>query len=133
MIIIKYIGLILIFCISSGIGILYSKKYSKKLTDLVEIKSALIILKNKIKFICEPIPDAFEEISKTIKSSIGKIFYMAGKKMKSTSAAKAWEEAVAQNSESVGLKQEDADVINKLSKMLGNTDVEGQINNIDLV
>lgn len=133
MIIIKYIELILLLITSTFIGIIYSKKYAKRLDNLTEIKNALIILRNKIKFTYEPIPDAFEDISSNFKDGIKTIFDDASKQMKNKSASTAWEESIDKNAKNIFLKDEDLKTIKKLSKMLGNTDIDGQVNNIDLV
>ena len=128
--IIKYIILFLILVISSFIGRLLSKKYVYRLDELEEIKNALNILKTKIKFSYEPIPDIFEEISKTSMKNIGNIFKRAKEKMDIKTANEAWEEAVIETESN--LKADDKNVLKALSKLLGQTDMEGQISQIEI-
>ena len=128
--IIKCFMLLLIFISSSLIGRCIAKKYSYRLEELEEIKNILNVFKSKIRFTYEPIPEIFKEISIQTKENIGKIFENAGKNMKDMSAGEAWEQAV-QKSET-NLTKEDIHILLMLSKMLGQTDLEGQISQIEI-
>lgn len=130
MIIIKFIILGTILIGTSYIGVLISKKYLNRLIDLKEMKKGLNFFEEKIKFTYEPIPDVFEEISGKLNSNIGNIFYNASKEMEKTSAGEAWENAI-DNSNTNFLK-EDIDIIKGLAKMLGKTDLDGQVSEIKL-
>ena len=75
--ILKYIDLILIVVVSSYIGISKSKKFSKRVLELKNLKNSLNIFKTKIEFTYEPIREIFLEISKIVyddKENIFKIF-----------------------------------------------------------
>lgn len=128
--IIKYFMLILILIFSSLLGKLLSKKYSNRLKELEEMKTALNILKTKIKFTYSPLPEIFEEISEKQKGNIGKIFKKAKENMKNNTADEAWKKAISE--EKNNLIDEDRYTIKNLSKMLGQTDIEGQISQIEI-
>ena len=130
MLIIKYFILFLILVSSTLIGKFLSKKYVYRLEELEDIKNALNILKTKIKFTYEPIPGVFEEISQNTNKNIGNIFILAKEEMKENSASKAWEIAVEKTE--CNLKKEDKKILKTLSKLLGQTDVEGQISQIEI-
>ena len=125
--IIKYFILFLILVFSSMIGKFISKRYVYRLQELEEMKNTLNILKNKIKFTYEPIPDIFKEISNNSNKNIGQIYKKAEEKMEKTTADVAWEQAVDNN-----LKEEDKNVLKMLSKLLGQTDTDGQISQIEI-
>lgn len=128
--IIKYFILFLILLLSSMIGKILSKKYVHRLEELEEMRNCLNILKTKIKFTYEPIPEIFKEISKNTNKNIGNIFGNAREKMKDTTANIAWEKAI---DESVtNLKDDDKQILKTLSKLLGQTDTEGQISQIEI-
>ncbi len=127
---IKYFILFLILISSTLIGKFLSKKYVYRLEELEDIKNALNILKTKIKFTYEPIPEVFEEISQNVNKNVGNIFTLAKEEMKENSASKAWELAVEKTE--CNLKKEDKKIIKTLSKLLGQTDVEGQISQIEI-
>jgi len=127
---IKYFTLFLILILATMVGKYLSKKYVYRLEELEDIKNALNILKSKIKFTYEPIPEIFEEISKTSGKNVSKLFKTAKNKMNDLTANEAWEEAVEESQNN--LKKEDKDVLKTLSKLLGQTDVEGQISQIEI-
>lgn len=127
---IKYFILFLILVLSTLIGRFLSKKYVYRLEELEDIKNALNILKTKIKFTYEPIPEVFEEISKNVNKNVGSIFTLAKEEMKEKQASEAWEDAVEKTE--CNLKKEDKKIIKTLSKLLGQTDVEGQISQIEI-
>ena len=124
--IVKYIMLFFIFIIGKSL----SKKYVYRLEELEEMKNALNIFKTKIKFTYEPIPQIFEEIYKNTNENVGKIFKLAKENMINNSASIAWEKAVDESA--TNLKKEDKYIIKGLSKLLGQTDAEGQTSQIEI-
>lgn len=130
MIVIKIILLGFIFVSASFIGILISSKYRNRVTELKEMKNALNMFKTKIKFTYEPIPEIFEEISNAVKESIAIIFKESSIKMKKISAKEAWEQALKESNTSLQL--EDIEIIKGLGKLLGKTDLDGQVSEIEL-
>ena len=114
--ILRYLMLFLIFIFSFLIGKYMSKKYVDRLTELEEIKKALNIFKSKIKFTYEPIPEIFKEISNNINYNISNLFKNTINKMKTESAAIAWEQSVDEYQGN--LLQEDKQAIKTLSKLL---------------
>lgn len=128
--ILKYFMLFIILVGCSLIGKYLSKKYVIRVNELEEIRNALNMFKSKIKFTYEPIPEIFEEIAQNISKNIGKIFMSAKEKMKNSTANIAWEEAVEESQNN--LSKEDKYVLKTLSKLLGQTDVEGQTSQIEI-
>ena len=131
MIILKTFVLFIIFSISCVLGITISKKFSSRVKELKEIKSALNMFEEKIKFTYETIPDVFFEISQNTSESISKIFEEASYNMKMMSAGLAWEKAIDESN--TKLTVEDKETLKGLAKMLGKTDLDGQVSEIRLV
>lgn len=131
MYIFKWILLIGVFGTSTVIGVLISKKYSNRLQILKDMKNALNIFEVKVNFSMETIPEIFTEISQKIKGTAGKIFGNAVQNMDVMIAGDAWEKAVESNSEN--LNKEDINSLKPLGKLLGKTDIDGQLNQIKLV
>ena len=128
--VIKCFMLLLVFIASSFIGRCIAKKYSYRLEELEEIKNILNVFKSKIRFTYEPIPEIFKEIASNAKENIAQIFEKATRNMQNFSAGEAWKNAV-QTSET-NFTNEDIHVLLMLSKMLGQTDVKGQISQIEI-
>lgn len=110
-----------IFLSSSLIGILLSKKYVNRVNELKEFKNALNIFKTKIRYTYEPIPEIFMQISKCVKPNIANVFSMASNKMDILTAGDAW--SIALKMEELNINNEDKNVLNNLSKLLGKTDL----------
>ena len=128
---IKLFILFLIFLSSLQAGKIIAKKYSNRVLELKEMKNALNMFLTKIKFTYESVPETFNEIGNNINGSIGKIFRISAENMKEKSAGEAWEEVVEKTDSS--LTEEDKSIIKNLGRMLGKTDLEGQVSEIKLV
>lgn len=128
--IIKYFMLFIILVACSLIGRYLSKRYVMRVKELEEMKNALSVFQSKIKFTYEPIPEVFEEIAKITSKSVGQVFYLAKEKMKKNTANMAWEQAIDESENN--LTKEDKQVLKTLSKLLGQTDIEGQNSQIEI-
>ena len=130
MFIVKILILLIIFCTSSLIGISIAKKYSNRVNNLKEIKTALNIFETKIKYTYETIPEIFKEISENTYKTVSEIFLTASDKMLELSAGDAWKFAL--DNCNIEITLEDKNILKNLAKLLGKTDVEGQISEINL-
>lgn len=120
--------IILVAC--SLIGRYIAKKYVIRVNELEEMKNALNMFRAKIKFTYEPLPEIFEEIAQNTSKSIGQVFMLAKEKMKTSTANVAWEQAIEESENN--LTKEDKYVLKTLSKLLGQTDIEGQTSQIEI-
>lgn len=127
---IKYILIFFIVIISARIGQIYSKKYINRVKELESIKQILNELKTKIKFTYKPLQDIFYEIASNHHDNIGKIFESISNNMKDIDLKEAWEKEIKESDNS--LSKEDIEILLSIGKVLGTTDVEGQINQIIL-
>lgn len=133
MLVCKYIILFFIFVVCSKIGILTAKKYKDRVEVLQDFKILLNILKAKIKFTYEPLPEIFNQISSNAQKNnkkICKVFENASTYMKTIVAGDAWNKAVDECK--LIQNEEDKKVIKDMGNLLGRTDVDGQVNDIDL-
>ena len=73
----------------------------------------------------------FNEISNNFHGNIGQIFKNSYLKMKNKNVKESWEESIDQTN--TNLNKEDKEIIKGLGKMLGKTDVEGQISQLNLI
>lgn len=131
MIFVKIVILILVFGSSFSIGKLIAGKYINRVKELKEMKSALNIFETKIKFTYESVPEIFEQIGNQMEGNIGSIFKESSKKMKDVSAGEAWIQSIEKTESN--LSKEDKEILKKLGKLLGRTDADGQISEIELV
>lgn len=128
---IKYILLIFIFGLSTAIGMAISKNYENRVVELKEFKNILNIMKTKIKFTYEPLADIFRQIANNNETDIEKIFGQMANQITYFQTREVWEKCIQEAD--ISLNQEDKDIIKKLGKLLGQTDVEGQVSEIEVV
>ncbi len=131
MIIVKSAILMLIFCISVFLGLALADRYKGRVADLKNMRNSLNILETKIKYTYEPLPQIFEDISKSFDSRISNIFKTAKEKIQELSAGEAWRFAIENSKTNMNL--EDLSILKNLDKLLGKTNVEGQLSEIELL
>lgn len=130
MLILKIVTLLLIFICSTLIGVFIANKYKKRVEEISDMKKALNIIETKMKFTYSPIPDIFYDISKGFSNNIGKIFSNSCKYMQFMSSGDAWK--LALDNTETNMQKNDIEVLKGMSKLLGKTDIEGQISEIEL-
>lgn len=128
--VVKCIILFIIFILSNLIGKFIASKFRYRVEELHDMKTALSMFKTKIKFTYEPIPKVFEDISKVLNTKVSCIFKIAKCEMDKMNAGQAWQYAV-DNTKNY-LNDDDKRVAKIMSKMLGQSDVEGQISQIEV-
>ena len=130
MLILKIFLLLIIFILSTIIGIAIAKMYENRVKELQEFKGTLNAMTTKIKFTYEPGEEIFIDISKNDKNNISKIFKQMSEQIKYRSVEDVWTSCI-QNAD-ISIKQEDKNILKRLGKLLGQTDVEGQISEIEV-
>ena len=128
--IIKLIIYIFILIASSSIGIIYSNKFKKRVDELKDFKTALNMLKTKIRFTYAPLKEIFEDISNSLKSKTSNVFFNICKNMKTCDVAESWTRSLQETE--TNITKEDKQIISGFGKMLGKTDLDGQLNEIEL-
>lgn len=115
---IKLIMLGLVFLGSMLVGKMAAQKYRYRLLQLEEMKNALTILKTKIKYTYEPIPEIFQEISHHMPQNMARIFQKTNELLVTESIGVAWEKAI--DDTDLNLNQDDKQALKTLSKLLRN-------------
>jgi stage III sporulation protein AB len=127
---VKTILLFAIFSLSTGIGILISKMYENRVKELRQFKNILNIIKAKIKFTYEPLTEIFNQISQEKSSKIEEIFENMTYKLAFENVKYSWMDAIQEAD--ISITQEDKDILKELGKVLGQTDADSQVNEIEV-
>ena len=127
---IKYMVLVIIFGLSTAIGLMIAKSYENRVNELKEFKNILNIMKTKIKFTYEPLAEIFKQISKNNQNNVEKIFGQMTNQLAYYPAREVWENCI--QDADISINQEDKDILKKMGKLLGQTDVDGQISEIEV-
>ena len=130
--IIKSLFLIAIFGLAVYVGNSQASKYINRLKELISIKSALNIFENKIKFTQSPLEEIFKNIAencseKNIKNIFEQLVIDINKNI---NLHKSWQDTI--NSKETNLNNEDKKILVDMGKILGSTDVDGQVSNIKI-
>lgn len=123
---IKGINMIFIIIICSYIGIIKAKKFETRVIELNKFQNALTMFKTKIEFTYEPIKNIFEEISKIIYLEDKNIFKLTIESEEEID--QAWKISADKFYEV--FNKEDIDIMKMFGKLLGKTDIEGQVSEI---
>lgn len=129
--IIKYILLIGIFVLSTAIGMSIAKAYENRVIELKEFKNILNIMKTKIKFTYEPLGEIFQQIANNNETNVERIFGQMANQISYFPTREVWENCIQKAD--ISINQEDKTILKKLGKLLGQTDVEGQISEIEVI
>ena len=128
MVFLKTINLIGIFFICSYIGIMKAKTYENRVFELSQFQNALSMFKSKIEFTYEPLKNIFEDISNVIYKNKDNIFSLTIKENKEIYTS--WCESI--DNLKTNFDYEDKQIIKMFGKLLGKTDIKGQVNEICL-
>ena len=130
MILIKWIILGIVFILTINLGIQIASQYRNRLQELKEMKTGLNAFKTKIKYERQPVKEAFLDVSKNLETNAKEVFVLASKYLEYETAENSWTKAL-ENADTYML-EEDIKVLKIMNKLLGKTDLEGQLNQIEL-
>lgn len=125
----------LVFIACSGLGIMFSVIYKKRVEELIEWKKGISLLKSEIEFSLTPLAEAFETISNRLGGEIKKIFLSLSIHLR-VNPHKAMEKIEDKEFKSmfseVCLNEKDIQKLMSFIKNLGLKDKESQMNNMAL-
>ena len=127
---IKYILLVAIFGLSTAIGLAISKTYENRVVELKEFKNILNIMKTKIQFTYEPLAEIFKQIANNNDTNVEKVFGQMANQITYYQTREVWENCI--QDADISINKEDKDILKRLGKLLGQTDVEGQVSEIEV-
>jgi stage III sporulation protein AB len=131
----KITGSLIVILSCTFLGFVLSADCRKRPQQLRDLQSMLQMFENQISYLSDVITEAFMRIGKVCRSETG-IFFTGTVEIlnegRNISACMAWEQAVRQNIKKTALNKEDEEILFTFGKMLGCTDLEGQIKNIRL-
>lgn len=131
----KIAGSMIVILSCTFLGFVLSNDSRRRPQQLRELQSLLQMFENQISYLSDVIAKAFDRISR-IGCSVTCIFFSRTveilKEERSVNASQAWEKAVRENIKKTSLNREDEEVLVAFGKILGSSDLEGQVKNIRL-
>lgn len=131
----KIIGSVILIGSTSLIGFSLAADCSKRPRILREIQALLQMLENEISYLSNLLSDAFRRIVENSRVDAAVLFKAAADHLEASrvTADEAWEKAVEDNFSKLSLNKEDKAILISFGRMLGNSDLDGQLNNIKLM
>lgn len=128
MVIVKFLNLFLIGFICFYLGEVKAKSYKNRVLELNKFQNSLVMFKSKLEFTYETIKEVFTDISQVIYENKNNIFIDTLNNDKEIYIS--WNEAIdnAKNDFTV----EDKEIMKMFGKLLGKTDIKGQLCQIEL-
>lgn len=128
MVIVKFLNLFLIGFICFYLGEVKAKSYKNRVLELNKFQNSLVMFKSKLEFTYETIKEVFTDISQVIYENKNNIFIDTLNNDKEIYIS--WNEAIdnAKNDFTV----EDKEIMKMFGKLLGKTDIKGQLSQIEL-
>ena len=131
----KITGSLIVILSCTFLGYILSTDCRKRPQQLRELQSMLQMFENQISYLSDVITEAFIRIGKVCRSETGIFFTVTAEMLnesRNLTASQAWEYAVTQNIKRTALNREDEEILITFGKMLGCTDIDGQLKNIRL-
>jgi stage III sporulation protein AB len=131
----KLFGSIIVLLSSGFLGYVLSSDCEKRPQQLRELQVLLQMFENRINYLSDVLTEAFEKVYRSTSNEVGIFFRCTVLKLKqdrNITASVAWEEAVKENIKKTALNMEDEEILISFGKILGSSDLEGQIKNIKL-
>lgn len=129
----KLIGSVIVLVACTLWGYSHAMTYAKRPEELKALQSLLQIFENEISFLANVLSEAFLKVYSCTDSTVAIFFKMTVENLQAGfDANEAWVMAVKQNISKTNLKSEDENIIISFGKLLGSSDLEGQIKNIHL-
>ena len=122
MLLLKILNLIAIFLVCFYMGSYKAKECQNRVVELQKFLSGITMFKNKVEFTYEPINSIFGDISNVIYENNENLFKRTQNKSEDINIA--WIKAV-ENLKNIN--EEDKEIIKMFGKLLGKTDIKGQI------
>lgn len=128
MVIVKFLNLFLIGFICFYLGEVKAKSYKNRVLELNKFQNSLVMFKSKLEYTYETIKEVFTDISQVIYENKNNIFIDTLNNDKEIYIS--WNEAIdnAKNDFTV----EDKEIMKMFGKLLGKTDIKGQLSQIEL-
>lgn len=131
----KIAGSVILILATSFIGFSMAADCSRRPKILRELQALLQMFQNEISYLSNLLADSFYRIDALSKTEASILFRDAAKYLKTNgiTADMAWGKAVEENYEKLALNKEDKSILVSFGKMLGASDLEGQISNIHML
>lgn len=131
---VKLLGIVCILAGSTGLGLSMAQDLERRTAELQELQQIMLLLRGRIRYMHQPLPEAFRQLSCSIGKPFSRFFFQTAKELEERSgqsAAAVWEKNLKQYVPGLHISRQEYEELVKLGGMLGCLDVEMQLNLLD--
>lgn len=130
----KLLGMLCILAGSTGLGISFAKELDMRVQELSELQKLMLLLKGEIRYMHQPLPEAFFHLSVSAPSPFGDFFSHTAESLQKRcgrTAEEIWKKNMGHDLKKLHISMQERTELEKLGSMLGCLDVEMQVNTLD--
>lgn len=130
----RWIGVCCIILGSTGVGMSCAGELELRIAELRQLQQLMILLKGQIRYMHQPLPDAFWRLSEKASAPFSDFFAETAKGMESRqgeSAEDIWRQKLRLCARKLHMTRQEIRELEKLGAILGYLDVEMQVGVLD--
>lgn len=130
----KLFGILCILSGSTGFGIACARELELRIGELVQLQQMMLMLRGEIRYMHEPLPEAFLHLSVSAPSPFQEFFLHTAQELQrrdGQTAEEVWRRNLKKYFSGLHISRQEQKDLEKLGGMLGYLDVEMQVNMLD--
>lgn len=130
----KGIGIVLILLGTSGLGMTMAGELDKRIEELQTLQKLMMILKGEIRYMHQPLPEAFLRLGRSSPEPFGGFFVQTAQSLQARNgqtARQIWTDNLKIYLSELHISRQEQKELSELGSMLGYLDVEMQLNALD--
>lgn len=130
----KMLGMFCILSGSTGFGLVCARELELRILELLQLQQMMLLLRGEIRYMHQPLPEAFSHLSGTASAPFGEFFRHTAQDLRQRngqSAEEIWKKNLKTYFSGLHIGRQEQKDLEKLGGMLGCLDVEMQVNVLD--
>lgn len=130
----KILGIFCILSGSTGLGLACARELELRITELLQLQQMMLLLQGGIRYMHQPLPDAFLNLSGNAPDPFRSFFFYTARDLQRRSgqtAEEIWRRNLKKYFSGLHISRQEQKDLEKLGSMLGYLDVKMQVNALD--
>ena len=130
----KTLGILCILSGSTGFGLLCARELELRITELQQLQQTMLLLQGGIRYMHQPLPEAFLHLSESAPDPFRKFFLCIAQDLRGSSgqtAEEIWQRNIKRYLLGLHISGQERKDLEMLGSMLGYLDVQMQVNALD--
>lgn len=130
----KMLGIFCILSGSTGLGLACARELELRITELLQLREMMLLLRGEIRYMHQPLPEAFFHLSQNAAGPFRNFFLRTAEdlqKRDGRTSEEIWRRNLKKYFAGLHLSRQEQKDLEKLGSMLGYLDVEMQLSALD--